>query len=52
MKLLLLVSGLACLLAWLVLGFIVPVGAGWPHLFLPAGVLLLMRRVVAGGGGR
>jgi hypothetical protein len=52
MKLALLVLGIACLLAWLVLGFVAPVGAGWPHLFLPAGVLLLMRRVVAGGDGR
>ncbi len=49
---LLLVAGIACLLTWLALGFIVPVGAGWPHLFLPAGVLLLMRRVVGGGGAR
>jgi hypothetical protein len=46
MKHLLLAGGIACLAAWLVLGFLVPVGAGWPHLFLPAGVLLLMRRVV------
>jgi hypothetical protein len=49
MQRLFLVAGLACLAAWLTLGFIVPVGAGWPHLFLPAGVLLLMRRVVGGG---
>jgi hypothetical protein len=45
---LLVVAGLACLAAWLVLGFIAPVGAGWPHLFLPAGMLLLIRRVVGG----
>jgi hypothetical protein len=52
MQRLLVAGGLACLAAWLILGFLVPVGAGWPHLFLPAGVLLLMRRVVGGGGAR
>jgi len=43
----LIIGGLA-LIAWLVLGFLVPVGAGWPHLFLPLGVILLIRRVVVG----
>jgi hypothetical protein len=52
MKHVLLAGGLLCLAAWLALGFLVPVGAGWPHLFLPAGVLLLLRRVVGGGGER
>jgi len=45
MNLALLLLGLLCLAAWLMLGFVAPVGAGWVHLFLPAGVLLLMRRV-------
>jgi hypothetical protein len=48
MNRLLVVGGLACVAAWLVLGFVAPVGAGWPHLLLPAGLLLLMRRVVGG----
>ena len=52
MNRLLVVAGLACLAAWLLLGFVAPVGAGWPHLFLPAGVLLLIRRVVGRGPGR
>ena len=36
------------LVAWLLLAFIVPVGAGWPHLLMAAGVMLLIRRVVTG----
>jgi hypothetical protein len=52
MNRLLLVLGLLCLVCWLVLGFIAPVGAGWAHLFLPAGVLLLMRRIVGGDSAR
>ena len=43
-----LVVGLLCLILWIVLGFVVPVGAGWVHLLLAAGVLLLVRRVVTG----
>ena len=43
-----LVVGVLALITWLVLGFIVPVGAGWPHLFLPLGVGLLIRRIVVG----
>ncbi len=46
---LLLILGLLCLAAWVLLGFVAPVGAGWVHLFLPAGALLLMRRVVGRG---
>jgi len=40
--------GLISLAAWLVFTFIAPVGAGWIHLFLAAGVILLIRRVVTG----
>ena len=43
-----LIVGALALIAWLVLGFVVPVGAGWPHLLLPLGVVLLIRRVVTG----
>ena len=43
-----LIVALLALIAWLVLGFVVPVGAGWPHLLLPLGVILLIRRVVVG----
>ena len=46
-----LVLGLLALALWLFLGFIVPVGAGWPHLLLALGLLLLIRRVVVGGTG-
>ena len=40
--------GLISLAAWLVGTFVAPVGAGWIHLFLAAGVILLIRRVVTG----
>jgi hypothetical protein len=40
--------GLLALVAWIVLALVVPVGAGWVHLFLAAGVILLIRRVVTG----
>lgn len=43
-----LVLGLLSLALWIALVFIVRVPAGWPHLFLAAGVLLLIRRVVTG----
>jgi hypothetical protein len=43
-----LVLGILCLAAWIVLAFVVPVAAGWVHLFLAAGVILLIRRVVTG----
>jgi hypothetical protein len=43
-----LVLGLLSLLVWIVLAFVVAVAAGWPHLFLAAGVILLIRRVVTG----
>jgi hypothetical protein len=43
-----LVVGLLCVAVWILLAFVVPVGAGWPHLFLAAGVIFLIRRVVTG----
>ncbi|MBI1722521.1 MAG: hypothetical protein HYR48_01270 [Gemmatimonadetes bacterium] len=36
------------LVAWVILGFVVPVGAGWVHLLLALGMILLVRRVVTG----
>lgn len=39
---------LMALVAWIILGFVVPVGAGWVHLLLALGMILLVRRVVAG----
>lgn len=43
-----LIVGVASLLLWIVLVVVLHVPAGWPHLFLAAGVLLLVRRVVTG----
>jgi hypothetical protein len=43
-----LVAALAALAGWVVLAFAVRVAAGWVHLLLAAGVLLLVRRVVTG----
>jgi len=43
-----LIVGVASLLLWIVLVFALHVPAGWPHLFLAAGVVLLIRRVVTG----
>ena len=40
--------GLLSMVVWIVGAFVIPVGAGWIHLFLAAGVILLVRRVVAG----
>ncbi|HVO34390.1 MAG TPA: hypothetical protein VMT21_02425 [Gemmatimonadales bacterium] len=40
--------GLLSLALWIVLIFVLHVPAGWPHLFLAAGVILLVRRVVTG----
>ena len=42
--------GLLALALWLVLGFLVPPGAGWVHLLLPTGVLLVVRDVVTNPG--
>ncbi len=43
-----LVAALLALAAWVLLVFVLAVPAGWPHLFLAAGVILLIRRVVTG----
>jgi len=43
-----LLAGVVALLLWIVLAFVLRVPAGWPHLFLAAGVILLIRRVVTG----
>jgi hypothetical protein len=43
-----LIAGVVSLLLWIVLIFVLHVPAGWPHLFLAAGVILLIRRVVTG----
>lgn len=43
-----LVAAILALLVWIAGGFVVPVGAGWIHLFLGAAVLLLVRSVVIG----
>jgi hypothetical protein len=40
--------GLLALAVWIAGVWIVPVHAGWIHLFLAAGVILLIRRVVTG----
>ena len=41
-----LITGAAAMAAWAVLGLIVPLGAGWVHLLLAIGMLLLVRAVV------
>ena len=43
-----LILGIISLLVWIVLVFVLHVPAGWPHLFLAAGVILLVRRIVTG----
>ena len=43
-----LILGIIALLLWIVLVFFLHVPAGWPHLFLGLGVILLIRRVVTG----
>jgi len=43
-----LVLGLLLLVAWVLLAFVLPVGTGWVHLLMAAGVVLLVRRVVTG----
>ena len=43
-----LILGLLSLAVWIVGTFLHPVGAGWIHLLLAAGVILLIRRVVTG----
>lgn len=43
-----LIAALVSLAAWVFLAFLRPVPAGWVHVFLGAGVILLVRRVVTG----
>jgi len=43
-----LILGVLCLAGWIVGVWILPVHAGWIHLLLAAGLILLIRRVVAG----
>lgn len=43
-----LVGGLVLIALWVLLAFVAPVGAGWVHLLMAAGVILLIRRVVTG----
>ncbi len=40
--------GLLSVALWIVLIVVLHVAAGWPHLFLALGVILLIRRVVTG----
>jgi hypothetical protein len=42
---------LLALLVWIVGVWFAPVHAGWIHLFLAAGVVLLVRRIVVGRQG-
>ena len=46
-----LIAGVVALVVWAILGLIVPLGAGWVHLLLAAGMLLLMRAVVLSRSG-
>jgi hypothetical protein len=41
-----LIAGIVAMVAWIILGFVVPLGAGWIHLLLAVGMLLLIRSVV------
>jgi len=43
-----LVLAIASLVVWIVLGFVVAIPAGWPHLFYAAAVILIARRVIVG----
>ncbi len=43
-----LAAGIVSLLLWILLAFVLHVPSGWPHVFLAAGVILLIRRVVTG----
>jgi uncharacterized membrane protein len=43
-----LAAALVALGLWILFGFVVPVGAGWIHLLLALGMILLIRRVVTG----
>ena len=41
-----LLLGLIAMAAWIVFGVFIPVGAGWIHLALAAGIVLLVRAIV------
>ncbi len=41
-------GALLALALWITLGFVIPLGAGWVHLLLPLGAVLLIRWVVSG----
>jgi len=43
-----LIAALLSFAVWVLLAFVRPAGAGWVHVFLAAGVILLIRRVVTG----
>lgn len=43
-----LAGAIVLLAAWVLLAFVFPIAAGWPHLLMAGGVILLIRRVVAG----
>jgi hypothetical protein len=43
-----LLMAIAALVAWIVLGFIVAIPAGWVHLCYAAAMILLARRVLVG----
>jgi aryl-alcohol dehydrogenase-like predicted oxidoreductase len=45
------IAGTLMLAAWVVLGFVVPMGAGWVHLLFAAGTLLVIRAVVTASDG-
>ena len=41
-----LLLGLVAMAAWIVFGVFIPLGAGWIHLALAAGIMLLIRAIV------
>ena len=41
-------GAVVCFAAWIAVGFVVPVGAGWPHVLLAIAVVLLIFGVAAG----
>jgi hypothetical protein len=43
-----LILALVSFVAWIMLGFVTPVAAGWVHLFYAVGVILTARRILIG----
>ncbi|NIM52377.1 MAG: hypothetical protein GTN78_19300 [Gemmatimonadales bacterium] len=39
-------AALVCLLAWIMLAFVVAIPSGWVHVLLAAGCLLLTKRII------